>query len=80
VVGLVQAFLQAGANGVIVSLWQVADDATARFMIQLYTFTHENDVSYVEALTEVKRRFANGEFGEKWKAPYYWAPFVYYGR
>jgi CHAT domain-containing protein len=49
-------------------------------MVALYKLVEEQDLSYVEAITEVKRRFINGDFSEQWKAPYYWAPFVYYGK
>ncbi len=34
---------------------------------------------YAEAITDIKRRFIRGDFGETYRAPYYWAPFVYYG-
>jgi CHAT domain-containing protein len=80
VVGLTQAFVLAGANGLSVSLWQVADESTAQFMVALYTLVEKEGMSYIEAITEVKRRFINGDFGEQWTAPYYWAPFVYYGK
>ena len=36
-------------------------------------------ISYIQAINEVKRKFINGEYGEKYQQPYYWAPFVYYG-
>lgn len=42
--------------------------------------TSADTMGYVEAFTEVKRLFIEGAFGEAWKAPYYWAPFVYYGQ
>jgi CHAT domain-containing protein len=80
VVGLTQAFLLAGANGLSVSLWSVADESTAQFMVVVYTLVEEEGLSYAEAITDVKRRFIRGDFGEAWKAPYFWAPFVYYGR
>jgi CHAT domain-containing protein len=79
VVGLTQAFLIAGANGLSVSLWQVADESTALFMAALYSSVEKQGLSYAEAMTTVKRYFINGDFGEAWKAPYFWAPFVYYG-
>ena len=79
-VGLTQAFLSAGANGLSVSLWQVSDESTVQFMTALYTLIEEQGLQYAEALAVVKRRFLLGDFGEQWKSPYYWAPFVYYGR
>ncbi|MBD3167332.1 CHAT domain-containing protein, partial [bacterium] len=78
VVGLTQAFLIAGANGLSVSLWQVADEATARFMEQLYKRV-EQGMSYPEAMAAVKRSFINGEQGGEKTHPFFWAPFVYYG-
>lgn len=80
VVGLTHSFLIAGANGLSVSLWQVADVSTAEFMTAMYKLVENEGMDYVEAITEVKRRFIRGDFGEKYKAPFYWAPFIYYGK
>ena len=33
-----------------------------------------------EAIYDQKRKFINGDYGEEYKKPYYWAPFVYYGK
>ncbi|MFN3428604.1 MAG: CHAT domain-containing protein, partial [Candidatus Sericytochromatia bacterium] len=79
IVGLAQAVLVAGANGVSVSLWQVADDSTARLMTALYEEARRDSVGHAEALARIKRRFIRGEFGEAYRSPYHWAPFVYYG-
>ncbi|MBT3274869.1 MAG: CHAT domain-containing protein, partial [Spirochaetales bacterium] len=76
-VGLTQAFLVAGANGLSVSLWQVSDESTMRFMTGLYALVDRDTTSYSRALTEMKRQFI--EEGE-YASPFYWAPFVYYGR
>ena len=62
VVGLSQSFLLAGANGLSVSLWSVADESTSEFMILLYELV-EQGMSYPDALAEVKRQFISGEFG-----------------
>ena len=80
VVGLTQSFLVAGANGLSASLWQVSDESTSRFMTELYKKEQVEKAGYDKALSAVKRDFINGKYGEKWKAPYYWAPFVYYGK
>ncbi|MHC4268764.1 MAG: CHAT domain-containing protein [Planctomycetota bacterium] len=76
---LIQSFILSGANAVSVSLWRVADESTSRFMGTMYSLSQDKGLSYPEAITEVKRRFINGDFGGKYSAPYYWAPFVYYG-
>jgi len=80
VVGLTQAFLIAGANSISVTLWPVADESTSLFMTEMYHLVEESDMSYLKAMTQVKRKFISGEYGEEYKKPYYWAPFVYYGK
>lgn len=80
VMGLTQSFILAGANAVSMSLWSVAGESTSQFMATMYGMVQEKGINYAEAITEVKRQFISGDFGEKYKAPYYWAPFVYYGR
>ncbi len=76
VVGLTQSFMVAGANSLSVSLWKVADESTTVFMIGLYKLIMEKELSYDQALTEMRRQFIKHP---KWKAPYFWSPFVYYG-
>jgi CHAT domain-containing protein/Tfp pilus assembly protein PilF len=78
VVGLTQAFMLAGANSVSVSLWPIADKATSEFMLSVYSKIAEGE-DYSESITNTKREFISGLYGEKYKHPYYWAPFVYYG-
>jgi CHAT domain-containing protein/WD40 repeat protein len=79
--GLAQAFLSAGANAVEVSLWQVADESTAAFMQAAYGLVKDKGMGFEAAAAQVKRDFASGKLGNgKWKDPYYWAPFVYYGK
>ena len=47
----------------------------------LYTMTLlKIKIGYGDAITEIKRDFIKGKFGEAYKSPYYWAPFVYYGK
>lgn len=76
VVGLTQAFLVGGANGLSVSLWQVADESTFEFMVGMYGLVNEESMSYSRAISEMKRRFLKGRYED----PFFWAPFVYYGR
>jgi len=64
VVGLTLTFLLAGANGLSVSLWQIADESIRKFMVGLYELAQSEGFTYQRALNE----------------PFYWAPFMYYGR
>lgn len=80
VVGLTQSFLIAGANGLSVSLWKVSDASTSQFMVALYKLVEQNEIANDDAMMEIKRQFLRGDFGESYTAPYYWAPFVYYGK
>ncbi|MBU0765407.1 MAG: CHAT domain-containing protein, partial [Bacteroidetes bacterium] len=79
VVNLAHSFMAAGANGVSVSLWEVADRSTAKFMIEVYRLVEEEKYGYVRAISEVKRRFITGKYSGSWTRPFFWAPFVYYG-
>ena len=74
----IQAFEYAGAQSVLVSLWPIDDQSTSVFMTSFYSKI-ASGYYYDHALAEVKREFISGEYGEEYKKPYYWAPFVYYG-
>ncbi|MNS02527.1 Response regulator aspartate phosphatase J [compost metagenome] len=74
VVGLSQAFLQAGAGGLAMSLWSVDDAGTAAFMSGLYQGGKSPDAAKMASL---KRKMLQDP---RFKSPYFWAPFVYYGR
>lgn len=80
VVGLIQAFILAGADGLSVSLWQVADESTMEFMKNMYRRTISKKESYPEAIAQTKRSFLKDAAYKKYRDPFYWAPFVYYGR
>lgn len=72
-VGMAGAFFAAGASRVIVSLWEVDDDATAQLMAELYRQLLSEGREPAEALrlAQVSVRARPG-----WEAPYYWAGFV----
>jgi CHAT domain-containing protein len=74
--GLGQAFLQAGARSVIVSLWSVNDSATAALMKAFYEARHSDDVDKAQALNQAMTQVREQE---KWHHPYYWGAFVLMG-
>jgi CHAT domain-containing protein len=73
--GLSRAFLRAGAESVLVSLWNVDDKATAAFMERFYAGLGRGDPPG-RALAAAKR----GMMRSGYRNPYYWAPFVLIGR
>tara|TARA_R110002072_G_scaffold72354_3_gene173031 strand:+ start:2774 stop:5638 length:2865 start_codon:yes stop_codon:yes gene_type:complete len=78
--GLNSAFLVAGANNTLLSLWAVDDYSTALTMKNLFRLMLKENMDSFEAINFIKRAMAKGEGGEKYSAPMYWAPFVLNGR
>ncbi len=72
---LTGAFLAAGAGGVVASLWEVGDAATAAFMEQFYFGLGRGHTPAV-ALARAKRRL---RADPRWSDPALWAAFVLVG-
>ncbi len=75
-----------GARGVIASLWNVNDDATARLMQAMYRLRQQEPaMGKNEALRRAQERLADGTIrqaagnGVGWTHPFFWAPFVLIG-
>ena len=66
-----RAFKLAGADTLLMSLWEVDDDATSMLMSTFYQEWLFSGKSKQEAFKEAQRK-ARGEY----PAPYYWAAFV----
>ena len=73
VYGLQRAFLVAGANALIMSLWKVDDAATQQLMTNFYT----NWVKLGDKQKAFKQ--AQTQLMAKFKEPYYWGAFVMMG-
>ena len=68
--GLQRAFKKAGVNTIIMSLWEVDDDATSYFMVSFYKQLLDGS-SKRDAFNTAKKLTR-----EKYKDPYYWAAFI----
>ncbi|MFK8163619.1 MAG: CHAT domain-containing protein [Lewinella sp.] len=77
VLGFTHAFLYAGAQNLLVSLWQVQDKATSNLMVDFYRRTlTEGDKGLSGNLRAAKLQMIKaGGFSH----PYYWSPFVLIG-
>lgn len=73
VYGLQRAFLVAGANALIMSLWKVDDAATQQLMTSFYT-NWSKDRNKQKAFKQAQLQLMT-----KYKEPYYWGGFVMMG-
>jgi CHAT domain-containing protein/predicted negative regulator of RcsB-dependent stress response len=72
--GLVRGLLQAGAQSLVLSLWDVHDDSTKEFMVEFYKQL-QTGCQKAEAM-----RIAASRLREQRPHPYYWAPFLLIGK
>lgn len=72
-VGLTRGLLYAGARSVMVSLWDINDESTFRFMPRFYRHLAAGEPP-VRALNLAQRQLLR-----EYPHPYYWAPFVLTG-
>jgi CHAT domain-containing protein len=73
VYGLQRAFLVAGANALVMSLWKVDDAATQQLMTNFYT-------NWTKSGNKFKAfKLAQQQLMVKYKDPYYWGAFVMMG-
>ena len=70
---LVRAFLAAGANQVVGSLWEVPDASTVELMSAFYDGLLRDRLEPEFALAQAQARLAADR---RWRAPFYWAGFV----
>lgn len=75
-VGLAHAFFEAGAGGVLVTLWPIDDRATAVFMENFYRRLLAERSSPAAALAGAQREMLSTS---RWRSAYYWAGFVMLG-
>lgn len=75
VLGLTRGFFSAGAARVLVTLWNVADRATARLMVHFYRGLLIGGLDSAEALRQAQIALRDEGFHEA----YFWAPFIVQG-
>lgn len=76
VVGLSRAFLGAGAESVVASLWSVSDESTAELMRSFYDRMFGKKEPASRALRDARIALLDSE---KFSHPFFWSPFVVTG-
>ncbi len=72
--GLVRGLLYAGAQSLLLTLWDVQDKSTAEFMKSFYGRFREHSDKRIALQASMQ------ELRERYPHPYYWAPFILVGR
>ncbi|MFN6569425.1 tetratricopeptide repeat protein [Dendronalium sp. ChiSLP03b] len=75
-VGLTRGLMYAGAARVVVSLWNVDDEATSSLMQQFYSQMLQQGKSPAAALRSAQIQLSQQE---QWRNPYFWAGFTLLG-
>ena len=75
-IGLTRGFMYAGSPRVVVSLWEVNDEATAELMKRFYTAMFVKGMRPAAALRTAQISMSRSRW---WNAPYYWAAFELQG-
>ena len=73
--GLASSFMEAGANGVLLSLWNVNTKSSSE--LNQGIFRNSNNMYFTEAL---RNSIINIKNQKEFSHPYYWAPYIYLGR
>jgi CHAT domain-containing protein len=75
-IGVTRGFMYAGASGVVASLWQVDDRATAELMKHFYANLLQRGLGPAAALRAAQNEIRSQP---QWSSPYYWAGFTFQG-
>jgi CHAT domain-containing protein len=79
VVGLASGFLQAGAAGVVSTLWAVNELSTALLAERFYAHWKGDGMEPPEALAAAQRWLRDQSDDGDWSHPYHWAGFILVG-
>ncbi|URQ66315.1 CHAT domain-containing protein [SAR86 cluster bacterium] len=76
--GIAQAFFLGGAKGVYTTMWEIESLSASKFNSELFRGINNSNIT--NSLQQVSQAFINGDFGESYKDPFYWAPYIYLGK
>lgn len=77
---LSRAFMYAGSDGIISTLWKTEDQVTAYLMQRMHSYLKEK-ISPEKALQLARKDLlSDDKMGAQYKTPNYWANFIYVGK
>ena len=76
VFGLQRGFKQAGAGAILMSLWNVDDEATQILMTEFYSNWIDKKMTKHDALENAKECVRTNKTHPQWSDPKYWAAFI----
>lgn len=76
-VGMTRAFLYAGSQSVVASLWKTSDLATEELMVRFYRHLRGDSPGRAEALRRARLELIGGG---QFSHPYFWSPFILVGK
>lgn len=79
VMGMGRAFLLAGSQSVVASLWPVDTFATEDLTIRFYRYLEGGDLDPAVAMSMAQRDLIDRRSDPRFEHPYYWAPFIVLG-
>ncbi len=84
ILGLGYQMQRAGVKASLATLWQVDDQGTQLLMIDFYRALKTGNVTKAKALQQAQLALMTGNInsekeGERFRHPYYWAPFILIG-
>lgn len=79
VFGLKRSFILAGAESLVMSLWNVPDEETKDLMVDFYNGFLSGGKDKRQALRDAQLKILKSGPGGSYRHPYYWAAFQYIG-
>ena len=75
--GLPEAFFSSGANGLIITMWNIENLSASEFNKRTLEKVFRQKKNFAEAIQETSREFIKSE---DYNHPYFWGPFIYLGK
>ena len=76
---MARGFQYAGAQNLLISLWQINDLSTSQIMRSFYKHYHNNKLAYRANRISKIDYLEDKSISNVKKSPYYWSAFVFYG-